>query len=141
MGEFGSVLMRNRFANEHAMRRLTSRQAVENGVEALSCYTMRHDAEHRRRAASDALSHEREIIAASPRKTGQDVGRADIGKKPDADLRHGELETLARDAVRAVNRDADPAAHDDAVDEGEIGFGVALDGTVERIFLGPEDEG
>jgi hypothetical protein len=37
-----------------------------------------------------------------------------------------------------VHRDADAAAHHDAVDERHIGLRVALDERVERVFLAPE---
>ena len=35
----------------------------------------------------------------------------------------------------AMDRDADAAAHDDAVDERDIRFAIALDLGVERVFL------
>ena len=52
----------------------------------------------------------------------QRVGRADVGEEADADLGHGEKVAIAGDAVAAVQRDADAAAHDDAVDERDVGL-------------------
>ena len=37
--------------------------------------------------------------------------------------------------MRAVDRNADAAAHDDAVDERHIGLAIAFDAGVERVFL------
>src|SRR5262249_57942229 len=70
----------------------------------------------------------------------QEPGRADVGEEADADLRHGELETVARDPVRAVDRHADAAAHDDAVDQRDVWLGVMLDRRVERVLVAPEVE-
>ncbi len=63
---------------------------------------------------------------------------ADVGEKTDADLGHGEGETLARDPVRGVDRDADAPAHDDAVDQRDDGFRIGADSLVELVFLAPE---
>ena len=41
-------------------------------------------------------------------------------------------------AVRAVERHADAAAHDDAVDQRDIGLRIARDRGVEAIFVGEE---
>ncbi len=72
------------------------------------------------------------------RQTRQEPGRADVGEKADADLGHGELKTIAGDAVRPMHRNADTASHDDAVDQRDVGLGIMLDGGVEDVFLPPE---
>ncbi len=43
---------------------------------------------------------------------------------------------FGRDAVRAMNRDADTTAHGNAVENGEIGLGEALDLNVQPVFDG-----
>ena len=40
--------------------------------------------------------------------------------------------------MRAVHRNADAAAHDDAVDQRDVGLAIVLDAGVERIFVAPE---
>ena len=75
-----------------------------------------------------------------PRQARQKIGRPDVGKKADADFRHGKDEIVAADAMRAMQRNADAAAHDDAVDQRDIGLGIGLDAAVEDIFLRPEPE-
>ena len=84
---------------------------------------------------SEPLAGQRQIRADLARHARQHPGRADIRKKPDADFRHGELISVAGDAMRAVDRNANAAAHDDAVDQRDIGLRIALDEGVERIFL------
>ena len=80
----------------------------------------------------EALAGQRAIGAELARHARQEPGGADVGKEADADLRHGEGIAVAGDAVRAVHRNADAAAHDDAVDQRDIGLAVVLDRGVER---------
>ena len=96
--------------------------------------------ERRRDAVGSAepLAGQRAIGAELARHPRQEPGRADIGKKADADLGHREQVAVAGDAMRAVHREADAAAHHDAVDQRDIGFGIALDEGVERVLLAPE---
>ena len=68
------------------------------------------------------LAGQRAIGADLARQPRQEPGGADIGKEADADLRHGEHEPIAGDAMRAVHRDADAAAHHDAVDQRHVGL-------------------
>ena len=75
----------------------------------------------------EALAGQRAIGAELARQPRQEPGRADVGKEADADLGHGEGESVAGNAMRAVHRDADAAAHDDAVDQRDVGFAIALD--------------
>ena len=96
------------------------------------------DAGRRPRRRAEALAGQRAIGAELARHARQKPGGADIGKKADADLRHGELEAVAGDAMRAVHRHADAAAHHDAVDQRDVGLAVILDRGVERIFVAPE---
>ena len=72
-----------------------------------------------------ALAGERAIGAEFARQARQEPGGADIGEKADAHLRHGELKAVAGDAVRAVHRHADTAAHGDAVDQRHVGLAVS----------------
>ncbi len=59
-------------------------------------------------------------------------------EKADADLRHGEDRILGHHAVRAVDGDADAAAHADAVDQRDVGLFEALDLGVEAVLVGEE---
>ena len=86
----------------------------------------------------EPLAGQRAIGAKLARHPRQEPGRADVGEKSDADLRHRERKAVAGDAMRAVHRKADAAAHDDAVDQRDIGLGIVLDDGVEDIFLAIE---
>ena len=74
------------------------------------------------------------------RKTRQKPGRADVGEKADADLRHREDETLAGDRMRGVHRETDAPAHHDAVHQGDDRFRIGLDPPIELIFLTPKGQ-
>ena len=90
---------------------------------------------------ADARPGEAEIeprLAAQPR---QEPGRADVREEPDPGLRHREQGALRHDAMRAVDRDADSAAHHHAVDQRDIGLGIAENQRVEPVLLGVEDHG
>ena len=87
-----------------------------------------------RRAGRRSARNRRRVRPAA----GEKPGRADIGKKADADLRHGEQITVAGDAMRAVHRNADASTHADAVDQRDIGLGIVLDQGVEDVFLAEE---
>src|SRR5262249_9840415 len=69
---------------------------------------------------SDDVAGEREVKPDLVVEAGEKIGAADIWKEPDTDLRHGHLVPLAGDAMRAVERDADTAAEEKAVDEGHV---------------------
>ena len=83
----------------------------------------------------DPLAGERAIAAELSRQTRQDKSRPDVGKEADPDLGHGKAELVAGHAMGTVDRNADPAPHDDAIDERHIRLGVMLDAGVERVFL------
>ena len=85
----------------------------------------------------EPIAGERTPGAKLARQTGQEPGRTDVGEA-DADLGHRELKTIAGDTVRPMHRNADTAAHDDAVDQRDIGLGIMLDGGVEDVLLPPE---
>ena len=87
-----------------------------------------------------AQAGQREIDARAKRKTRQKPGRADVGKKADADLRHREDETLAGHRMRGVHRETNAPAHDDAVHQGDDRFRIGLDPPIELIFLAPEGQ-
>src|SRR3546814_8329187 len=90
------------------------------------------------------------MIRRPPRSTRTDTlfpyttlfrSAADIGKEADADLRHGQQGAVAGDAMAAVHRDADPAAHGDAVDQRHIGLAEGVDQPVEAVLLAEKDLG
>ena len=85
-----------------------------------------------------AVAGQAEIHAEAAAEIGQQVAAADIGKEADADLRHGELRIFGHHPVRAVERNADAAAHDDAVDQRDIRFRIARDLGVQPVFVGEE---
>ncbi len=53
--------------------------------------------------------------------------------------RHGKQVPAAGNAVRPVQRHADPAAHDDAVDQRDIGLGIVPDAHIELVLLPPPE--
>ena len=71
------------------------------------------------------------IGAGFARHARQEPRRADVGEKPDADFRHGELITLAGHPMRSVDRNADAAAHHDAVDQRNVRLRIMLDQRIE----------
>src|SRR5688572_8225790 len=99
---------------------------------------MRGDAERGRVSRFDPLAGERAIGASLTRQPRQEPGRADVREEPDPDFRHREAETLAGDAMRAVDRDPNAAAHHDAIDDGDVGLAIALDDGIEPVFIAPE---
>ena len=84
------------------------------------------------------LAGQAEVDAGLPRRVRQQPGAADVGDQADAGLRHGEPRALGDDAVACVAGQADAAAHDDAVLDGDVGFGIAADQCVEPVFVAPE---
>jgi hypothetical protein len=68
------------------------------------------------------------------------VAAADVGEEADADLRHGEQRVLRHDPVRAVEGNANAAAHDDAVDQRDVRLGKACDPGVQPVLVGEEPD-
>lgn len=60
---------------------------------------------------------ERPELAGQPR---EEEGAADVGEEAYAGLRHREDRLLGGDSELAVDREADAAAHRDAVDQGDV---------------------
>ena len=69
---------------------------------------------------------------------GQQEAATDVRKEADADLRHGELRVLGHHAVRAVKGDTHPAAHDDAIDQRDVGLPKRAICGVEPVLVGEE---
>ena len=89
-------------------------------------------------AIADAVSGQAEIHAEAAAEVGQQMAAADVGEKADADFRHGEYGVFGQHPVRAVEGDADAAAHDDAVDQRDIGLRVGAIVGIEAVFVGEE---
>ena len=69
------------------------------------------------------------------------MAAADVGKEADADLGHRKHGVFGQHPVRAMEGNADAAAHHDAVDQRDIGLRVGVDVGVEAIFVGEEIDG
>ena len=69
---------------------------------------------------------------------GEQPGAADVGREADARLGHRELRALGDDADRRVAREADAAAHRDAVGEGDDRLRVLGDARVQRVLVAEE---
>ena len=89
--------------------------------------------------AVHGLPGQSEVSADLARRTRQQKGAADIRKEPEADFGHREFCLFGHDAMAAMGRQPDAAAHHDAVHEGDIGFWEPGDAVVEDIFLAPQD--
>ena len=100
-------------------------QPLDEAGLVLGLHGVGGQARPQRIAIADAVAGQAEIHAETAAEVGQQMAAADIGEEADADLGHGELGVLGQHAVRAVEGDADAAAHDDAVDQRDIGFRVA----------------
>ena len=74
----------------------------------------------------------------APGQRRQEPAAADIGKQADAAFRHGEQGALGRNAVRAMHRKPDPAAHGHPVDQRHIGLGIVMDAPVQHVFAAEE---
>ena len=85
-----------------------------------------------------ALAGQRHIGAGEAWRARQPIGSADIGKEADADFRQGDGRTLGDDPVRRVRREADAAAHDQAIHHRDEGLRITRDQHVEIIFRRPE---
>ena len=89
--------------------------------------------------AVHGLPGQSEVRADLARRTRQQPGAADIGKEAEPDFGHREFRLVGHDAVRGMRRQADAAAHHDAVHEGDIGLWEFLDPGVQDVFLAPQD--
>jgi len=79
-----------------------------------------------------------QIFADAPRRAGQQPAAADIGDQADAGFGHGDLGGIADDPVAGMAADADAAAHDEALHEGQDGLGVIGDGRIHAVFVEEE---
>ena len=93
---------------------------------------------HTRVGDLQPMAGQREERAQRALQAGQEIAAADIGEEADGRLGHGEQELLARDRVRAVHREADAAAHVDAVDQRDPRLGVAVDAAVDDVLVAEE---
>src|SRR5262249_10097026 len=109
-------------------------QLAETGVR----HVMRGEAAIERVRRAHARARERQIKADPPGTKIEEAARADIGKEPDMDLRHGEDRALGGDAKAAIDRDAATAPHGDAVNERDIRLREAVDALDQPIFLAEE---
>ena len=89
-------------------------------------------------APPDPRRRQGEIKAEFPRQARQEPAAADIGKEADAGLGHREHRLFRHDPVRAVKGDADAAAHRNAVDQRDIGFGETRNRRVQPVLVGEE---
>ena len=99
---------------------------------------MGRDPERRSVSSVEPLAGQREIGAGLARHAREEPGRAHVREEANPGLRHGEAETIAGDTMRAVNRDADAAAHHHPVDDRDDWLAIALDRGHEAVFVAPE---
>ena len=85
--------------------------------------------------AVEPRAGQRQELADSSRQPRQIPAAADVGKQPDRRLGHGETAMLGGDAPAARLRNADAAAHGDAVHEGDDRLHIGEEEVVEPIFL------
>ena len=116
-------------------------QGLVQRLQRIARHHMGGEAESEGVGRTDARAGEAEVEPGPALEPRQEVGRAHVGEEADPGLGHGEECALGHDAVGAVDRDPDAAAHDDAVDQRDIGLRVAEDEGVEPVFLGVEDGG
>ena len=69
------------------------------------------------------------------RQARQEMAGADIGDKADAGFGHGEAHAGIGQPVAAMHRHARAAAHHDAMQQRDIGFGISADQGVQVIFV------
>ncbi len=123
------------------LRRLPGQadQRLGQRTEPLARHVMRDEAAIERIRGLEARPGEAEI-AADPAGAAieEQLSRRYPGKRPIAVSGMAKSEPLGRDAVRAVQRDAGAAAHGDAVEQRDIGFGKAVDALDQAIFLAEE---
>ena len=84
---------------------------------------------------------EREILAHAARQAREIPAAADIGEQADAGFGHGEHRAFGGHAVFGRLRDADAAAHRDAVHEGDDRLGIGEQQMVGLIFVVEEAAG
>ena len=77
---------------------------------------------------------EREIRADAPFQPRQIPAAADVGEQADPGFGHREARMFGRDAIFRRLRNADAAAHGDAVHEGDDGLRIGEEQMVEAIF-------
>lgn len=81
-----------------------------------------------------ALARQCQIRPHLPIQPRQEETRAHVGKEADLGLGHGELGPLGRDAKWRVHAQSRPAAHGDAVHEGDVRLRVGRDQVVKLVF-------
>src|SRR5579883_1437619 len=90
--------------------------------------------------AAQAPARKAKENAGVTRQARQKVAAAHVGKQAEAGFRHGKYRAVSDDALAAVDRYADAAAHDDTVHECDIRLGKTPGESVEAIFRAPECE-
>ena len=95
---------------------------------------MRGETEREAFGAVEPVAGQREKLPHPPGQPRQIPSAADIGKQADAGFGHGEPGMLGRDPVATRQRDADAAAHRDAVHEGDHRLHIAEQLVVHPVF-------
>ena len=89
-------------------------------------------------ARPHAVAGEAEVFAEPAGSGGEDRGGADVGDEADGAFGHRDPGRRTDDAVAAMAGDADAAAHDEALHQGDAGLGVARHPGVHPVLVGPE---
>ena len=89
-------------------------------------------------SAGDRYAGQCHVQAKQSGCTGQQVGAADIGNKPDAHFRHGDLGGVGDHTNACVCTEPDTTAHHDAVHKRHDRFRVLRDLSIEPVLVVPE---
>ena len=116
-----------------------SAQPLEQSGQVLGLHRVGGEPRPQRVAVADAVAGQAEIHAeAAAEVAAADGCRRHPGKKPMPTSGMANMRVLGQHAVRAVERNADAAAHDDAVDQRDIGLSEARDRGVQPVLVGEE---
>ena len=96
---------------------------------------MRRHTGIQRVGALQARTRQCEIHADLARKPRQEIAASDIRKKSDPGFGHREHRAFVGDAMAAVQRHSNTAAHHDAAHQRDIGFRKMFDRGVQNIFV------
>ncbi|KAI3481867.1 hypothetical protein L1887_55516 [Cichorium endivia] len=126
-GERVGVKLVQRLRDERRVERALGRkraEAVGERVDVARGDVVRGEADEVGLLARDARAGHAEVLADASVEAGEHARDADVGKVADAGLGHGKHGALGSDAEGRMHREADTAAHGDAVHDRDKGLGL-----------------